>query len=300
MMPRNKQKGLMYATTTAFLWGILPIALIGVLVTIDPFTTTFFRFLIAAVILTPALIYKGKLKYRKKYFEKKIILQFSIAGVLLCINYALYIFGLNKTSAEAAQVMMQVAPVCLLLSGVFLFKERFSKMQWLGLIIFISGLIMFFSPRYEDVFTELNTYGSGLMILLAAALTWVFYAIFQKTLLKDFSAQETMVVFYWIGVFFFFPLSTFESLVNLTTFQWLLVIFCGLNTLVAYGSFSEALTHIEASRVSAILATTPLITLVFVQISPVTVLIPEPLTLTVILGAFFVVTGSIITSTAKN
>ena len=299
-MTRNKQKGLLYATTTAFLWGILPIALIGVLVTIDPFTTTFFRFLIAAVILTPALIFKGKLKHRKKYFEKKIILQFSIAGVLLCINYALYIFGLNKTSAEAAQVMMQVAPVCLLLAGVFLFKERFSKMQWLGLIIFIAGLIMFFSPRYEDVFTELNTYGSGLMILLAAALTWVFYAIFQKTLLKDFSAQETMVVFYWIGVLFFFPLSTFESLVNLTTFQWLLVIFCGLNTLVAYGSFSEALTHIEASRVSAILATTPLITLVFVQISPVTVLIPEPLTLTVILGAFFVVTGSIITSTAKN
>mgnify|MGYP001176484768 CR=1 FL=1 len=66
-MTRNKQKGLLYATTTAFLWGILPIALIGVLVTIDPFTTTFFRFLIAAVILTPALIYKGKLKYRKKY-----------------------------------------------------------------------------------------------------------------------------------------------------------------------------------------------------------------------------------------
>ena len=296
----NKQKGLIYATITAFLWGILPIALIGILVTIDPFTATFFRFLIAAVILTPALIYKGKLKNRKKYFEKKIILQFSIAGILLCINYALYIFGLNKTSAEAAQVMMQVAPICLLLAGVFLFREKFSKKQWLGLIIFISGLIMFFSPRYEDVFTEFNTYGSGLIILLTAALTWVVYAIFQKTLLKDFSAQETMIVFYWIGVLFFFPLSTFESLINLTTFQWLLVIFCGLNTLLAYGSFSEALTHIEASRVSAILATTPLITLVFVQISPVSILIPEPLTLTVILGAIFVVTGSIITSTAKN
>ena len=72
------------------------------------------------------------------------------------------------------------------------------------------------------------------------------------------------------------------------------------STLIAYGSFSEALTHIEASRVSAILATTPLITLFFVQFVPITILNPEPLSFIVILGALFVVTGSVITSTAKT
>ena len=35
--------------------------------------------------------------------------------------------------------------------------------------------------------------------------------------------------------------------------------FCALNTIGAYGAFAEALVHWEASRVSAILATTPLL-----------------------------------------
>ena len=109
-----------------------------------------------------------------------------------------------------------------------------------------------------------------------------------------------MLIFYWIGVLFFFPASSFEELPKLSTFQWSLILFCGLNTLIAYGSFSEALTHIDASRVSAILATTPLITLFCVQIVPKTILNPEPLNFIVIVGAFFVVTGSIITSTAKT
>ena len=109
-----------------------------------------------------------------------------------------------------------------------------------------------------------------------------------------------MMIFYWIGSVFFFPISSFDELPNLSTFQWSLILFCGLNTLIAYGSFSEALTHIDASRVSAILATTPLITLFFVQIVPTTILNPEPLNFIVILGALFVVTGSVITSTAKT
>ena len=297
---KSKKKGLLFAMVTASLWGILPIALIGVLSTIDPFTATFFRFIIAATILTPLLIHQNKLINRHKLTNWKFLIQFGFAGFLLCINYALYIFGLDKTSAEAAQVMMQVAPICLLLAGVFLFKENFSYLQWFGVVIFVSGLLMFFSPKYDDVFLSFNRYGLGLVLLLGAALVWVCYAIFQKILLREFTAQETMLIFYWIGVLFFFPASSFEELPKLSTFQWSLILFCGLNTLIAYGSFSEALTHIEASRVSAILATTPLITLFLVQISPKTILYPEPLNFIVIVGAFFVVTGSIITSTAKT
>jgi drug/metabolite transporter (DMT)-like permease len=41
---------------------------------------------------------------------------------------------------------------------------------------------------------------------------------------------------------------------------WLLA-FCSINTLVAYGAFAEALAHWQASRVSAILAITPLLSL---------------------------------------
>ena len=65
-------------------------------------------------------------------------------------------------------------------------------------------------------------------------------------------------------------------------------------------AFSEALVHIEASRVSAVIAITPLVTLSSVQLIPLTGITAEPLMLVTILGAICVVIGSIVTATAKD
>ena len=160
--------------------------------------------------------------------------------------------------------------------------------------------MLFFSRRFDDVFVSLNGYGEGLILLTLAAVTWVGYAIIQKILLRDFNAEETMLVFYWIGALAFLPLSNFETLPELSSLQWSLLLFCGFNTLIAYGCFSEALMHIEASRVSAVIAITPLVTLSFVQLIPFTGITAEPLMLVTILGAICVVIGSIITATVKG
>jgi drug/metabolite transporter (DMT)-like permease len=290
----------MLAATTAIMWGVLPIALKGVMQTLDPMTTTFFRFAIAAILITPYLITRKKLINKSKIVSTKLFLQLLGAGLLLTANYALYILGLERTTAEAAQVMMQLAPVLLLLSGVWVFKERFSPIQWIGFAIFVSGLLMFFSPRFDDIFTHLNDYGVGLLLLAAAAITWVGYAVIQKFLIKEFNAEETMLVFYWIGALVFLPFSNFTLLVNLTSLQWALLGFCGLNTLIAYGCFSEALIHIEASRVSAVIAMTPLVTVFFVQSISFAGVVAEPLGLVTVLGATCVVVGSIVTATVRS
>ena len=49
----------------------------------------------------------------------------------------------------------------------------------------------------------------------------------------------------------------------------LVLLACCLNTLVAYGAFAEALAHWEASRVSATLSITPLVTFVAVALAAV-------------------------------
>ena len=292
--------GLFLAACTAFMWGVLPIALKGVLTTLDPMTATFFRYFIAAALITPFLLVRKKLVNRHKFRSIKLNLQLLVAGLLLVCNYALYIFGLERTTPEAAQLMMQLAPVMLLLAGVVVFKERFSILQWLGFGTFLSGLLMFFSPRFADIFVSLSDYGVGLLMLATAATTWVGYAIIQKFLIKEFNPEETMLVFYWIGALAFLPFSSFDTLSELTNMQWSLLAFCGLNTLVAYGCFSEALAHIEASRVSAVIAMTPLVTLLSVQLIPMEGIVPESLQTITILGAMFVVIGSIMTATLKS
>lgn len=289
----------MLAASTSVMWGILPIMLSGILNTLDPITTTFFRFSVAAALITPYLIVRRKLVNRHKMTSLNLVMRLLCAGLLLTINYALYILGLERTSPEAAQVMMQMSPVLLLLAGVWVFKEQFSPLQWCGFIIFISGLMMFFSPRFSDVFISLSDYGTGLLMLMGAAVSWVGYAIIQKILLREFNAEETMLVFYWIGALVFFPFSNFDTLDQLTSLQWLLLLLCGFNTLIAYGCFSEAMAHVEASRVSAVIAMTPLVTVSIVQLIPIPGIIVEPLFLVSLIGALCVVLGSIVTATSK-
>jgi len=86
---------------------------------------------------------------------------------------------------------------------------------------------------------------------------------------------------------------------QLSNLQWALLAFCGVNTLIAYGSFAEAMAHIEASKVSAILALTPLITVTTVHLFPIPGLVLEPITVLTLCGAALVVSGSMLTSLSK-
>lgn len=295
--------GFLLALTTAILWGVLPIALKAVMETLDPITTTFFRFAIAAVLLTPYILSRTRgtsALNPQRFRSATLLLQLLIAGLLLSGNYGLYILGLNRTTAEATQLMIQVAPMLLLVSGLWVFGERFSRGQWIGFATFFSGLLMFFSPRFHDVFVAMNAYGVGMLMVFLAAILWTGYAILQKFLLREFSSQETMLVFYWIGALSFLPFTDFSSLPQLSSLQWGLLIFCGLNTLIAYGSFAEAMVHIEASKVSTVLALTPLITFVLVHTIPNTGLVVEPLSLLSVGGAILVVVGSMVTALNKS
>jgi drug/metabolite transporter (DMT)-like permease len=295
--------GLLLALTTAILWGVLPIALKGVMETLDPITTTFFRFSLAALLLTPYILLRSRHTSGLSLFSRlrspRLFLQMLAAGLLLTSNYALYILGLQRTTAEAAQIVIQAAPMLLLLSGVWLFSERLSKLQWFGCICFVTGLCVFFSPRFYDVFIAVNAYGIGVMLILIAALVWTGYAIMQKFLLQQFSSQETMVLFDWIGTLIFLPFADFTALPQLSGLQWGLLAFCGLNTLIAYGSFAEAMAHIEASKVSAVLALTPMVTVATVHLIPIPGLVVEPITLLTLCGAALVVGGSMLTALAK-
>ena len=127
--------GLLLALFTATMCGVLPVALNGVMTTLDPIMVTFFRFSLVGVLL---------------------------AGLLLACNYGLYIVGLEKTAAEAAQVMIQFAPMLLLVAGIWVFKESFSRLQWLGVGGFVSRLGLFFNHHAGDLFVTFNDYGLGI------------------------------------------------------------------------------------------------------------------------------------------
>lgn len=292
--------GLLLALGTATMWGTLPVALHQVAPTIGPATSTFFRFFISALLLTPYLIARGQINNQRKLKSPKLALHILLAGLLLTGNYGFYILGLERTSAEATQVLIQLAPMLLLLAGLWIFKESFNRSQWLGFFGFALGLILFFERQISQLLMDFDDYGLGLLFIIMSATFWTGYAILQKFLLNDFKSSETMLIFYWIGSLVFLPLSDFSSMGQLSSLQWAALLFCGLNTLIAYGCFAEAMAHLEASRVSAVIALAPLFTIAIAQLIPLGDMPIEPLTWLSILGALLVVSGSITTAIAKK
>jgi len=91
------------------------------------------------------------------------------------------------------------------------------------------------------------------------------------------------------------PLASPQKLLTLSPLHWGMLIFCGLNTLIAYGAFAESLEHWEASRVSAVLALAPIVTLIAMEVVSLLVpnlIAPENITVLGVVGAFLVVAGS--------
>jgi drug/metabolite transporter (DMT)-like permease len=297
------QFGLFLSLTTATLWGLLPIALKGLLQYTDSLTITWFRFAIAAVTLGGYLAYRGKLPKLTLLSQKHLLILISIVVAGLLGNYILYMYGLELTTPGGAQVMIQTAPMLLLIGGLVLFKEQFHFKQWLGLITFCIGLILFFNQRFEQFLNAEGNYSYGIFLVFIAGVLWAAYALAQKQLLKWFKSDQIMIVVYIMGSLVFLPNSNVMVIEQFDTLAWGLLIFCGANTLVAYGAFAEALDHWEASRVSATLAITPLLTLIFMQITESVIpgyVVAEPINGISIFGAILVVAGSAVTALSKS
>jgi drug/metabolite transporter (DMT)-like permease len=258
--------GLLLALLTALLWGILPIKLKQVLQVVDPVTVTWYRLLVSGGLLFAWLAAKRRLpSFAKLGAKGKGLLAVAVGGLMG--NYVLYLVGLNLLSPGTAQLVVQLGPVLLLVASVFVFKERFSLGQGLGLVVLLGGFGLFFNQRLEELLTSLGAYTTGVLTIVLATSIWVFYALSQKQLLNVWHSQQVMMVIYLCCAALLTPWVHPLEALQLSPVQGWLLLACCLNTLVAYGAFAEALAHWEASRVSATLAMTPLVTFVAVALA---------------------------------
>lgn len=291
--------GFVLALTTAVLWGMLPIALKHLLTDLSANTITWVRFLVAALFVSLVLWQHKALPDWRALSGQKFIWLLLIAVGGLLANYILYLLGLQMLTAETAQVVIQLAPFLMMLGGIFIFREQLLLWQKIGATLLVGGLLLFFNQRLGSLLTRFDQDTAGVLLVIVAAITWAAYALAQKQLLLRYSSQQIMWFIYMAGAICFLPLTELNPILSLSGLQWGLLAFCCLNTIVAYGAFAEALEHWEASKVSAVLAITPLLTILFANI--VSWLWPEAaraqqLNAWSITGACLVVAGSAITA----
>ncbi len=287
-------KGILAACVTAFLWGCLAVAMKVALQYVSPIPIVWFRFALAASVLLAYFLVRNP-KPLKAILKSFPILLF-FAATLLGYNYLGYIMGLHYTTPATAQVVIQIGPILLTLSGIFLFKEKVNKMQLFGFAIATVGLVLFYYNQLVGITTQ-TAYNIGFLWILSAAVAWTCYAIFQKKLVQKYDTQLLNLFIYGIPAILFLPVVDFQEFQGLAAWQWVLLIFLGLNTLVAYGCLALAFKYTEAYKVSIIVTLNPIITLVAMTVFyyfQVSWIAGEKLSLASIIGALLLLGGATI------
>ena len=219
----NWRLGLGLSLITVVLWGLVPIALAVVLKKLDPYTINWFRFATAFILLGCYLTKQGNLPKIARLRAVPIYL-FAIAILGLMGNYIFFVLGLKSTSPSHAEVLIQLAGVFLSLGGLFIFKERYTRYQWMGVGILVAGFIGFFYEQLKVLAADSDRYISGSIMLIIAGITWAIYALIQKQLLTRLDSTHIMWVIYGACGLLFSMVAKPQTLLQLNSIEWMALI----------------------------------------------------------------------------
>lgn len=164
----KRYRGVIYASITALFWGFLSIALKVALSYMPSFNIVWFRFILAFTLM---FIYIVITQPKKLSILKKPPILAIIAAVGLSINYIAYIKGLNLTSPNTAQIIIQIGPILLGIIGFVIYKERINKFQMLGFAFAAGGLALFYFNQIEGLIeANVNIFNQG--FILVVLLPW--------------------------------------------------------------------------------------------------------------------------------
>ncbi|MCK4747623.1 MAG: DMT family transporter [Bacteroidales bacterium] len=297
-MGTDNRKGILYAIFTASLWGFMAIILKVITYELAPITVVWFRFFFAFLVLgTWTLIFRRN-DFRIFLRPPALLL---LAALFLALNYTGFIAGIKYVSPSASQIFIQIAPVSFALSGIIIFREHVNWKHIVGFILVLAGIGLFYSEQLRDLVSGGENFTLGMMLVLGGGLAWASFATSQKTLLQRVAPNQLNLFIYGACALAMAPLVKFVQLQGLPAAHWYLLIYLGLNTVLAYGSLAMAIKLTEATRVSVIITLNPIITFVTMAILSkleVSWIEAETFSLLSLFGALTVLGGAILVISA--
>ncbi|MEL7657961.1 MAG: EamA family transporter RarD, partial [Bacillota bacterium] len=171
---KEYEQGVAFAILCAVLWGILPIYW-KALESIDPILILFYRIVLAfgfALILA-LYFYKweGMIKPLK---QKGIIRTFFFAGILISLNWGIYIWAVSNDHVIQACIGYYIEPLIVCIFGIFLFQEKMNKYKMTAFLLACVGVAVI-----------LIYYHKVPVIALSLAVSFATYAAIKKKFKLD-------------------------------------------------------------------------------------------------------------------
>lgn len=140
-MENEKKQGVFLVTLSYVLWGCLPVFW-KLLDKVSPFYVLGARVVWSVVFCVAYLTVLRKWDRIQEILKnKKTVWRCGLCGVVVCINWGGYIWGVNNGHLIDCSFGYYLNPILVVLLGVFIFRERLAKMEWLAVILAATGVV---------------------------------------------------------------------------------------------------------------------------------------------------------------
>ena len=296
---RTKPSGMVYVKLllTAVFWGGTFIAARVLARDVPPFSAAFLRFAIACLFLIPlTLKHEGRLPPLKRAQVLPVVL-LGMTGVFA--YNAFFFTGLKLVPAGRSALIIANNPVFISLFSALIFKERLTPVKMFGIMISVAGAIIVVSRGDVHMLVQ-GGIGRGDLLIFGCVASWVTYSLIAKAAMKDLSPLVSVCYSTVAGTALLSVPAVAEGLPGrisaLGLAQWGGVAYLAVfGTVLSFIWYFQGIQRIGPMKASLFIN--------FVPVSAVTMayfILGEPLTVSLLVGAVFVVCGVFLTTTGFN
>ena len=283
-------RGVLLATLAAALWGLAPVALKMTFAGYSPEIISPIR-LIAAAALFRALSGPGGLWFPRDRWSW-------IGGVGLGIDYILYNYGVRRTTAGAAGLVINVEVVATIALAIWLLGERVTARRVAGSLVTLAGVVYVATEgaSLRDLIAGEHLIGNLLVML--AGIAWSLFAVAQRKVMHTEGLFRLLTPIFSVAALTSLPMLLLPGALSgpggalPTIMLGVLILIC---TAAVYLIYARAQQLVDVSVLAIVLAAIPVFAVLFAWL-----LLDEPLTRRVLLGGAVILGGVLAIATERE
>lgn len=280
--------GLAWVAIAGLTWGTIPILLRAA----DGASVVkvFYRVLFAALVVGGWMFSRGQWRELVGLPRGKWV-QLLVQGLILTLNWLLFITALDMTNVATAELLGYTGPVFVAALAPWITKERFDRRILLPLALALGGIIVILAPQGLAVATREELVGAGLAF--ASAITYATLLLRSKNILRGVSSGALMLVEYTLAAVVLSPfvvVAYARDNAPSTPRAYLALITLGVvHTALTGFLFLGGMRRVRTDHVAILTYIEPVSAVLFAAL-----LLGEPLTIPTVIGGLLVILGGVI------
>jgi len=197
---RTALVGLGRVALAGVIWGTIPLVLRAA----DgaSIIKVFYRVLFAEITLLGYMVATRRFGEITALSRGKL-LQVSVQGVILTLNWVLFLSALDLTNVATAELLGYTGPVFVAAFAPFVTGERFDPRILIPLALALGGIVVILVP--QGIGVSGNEQALGAMLAFLSAITYATLLLRSKKILRGISGTALMVVEYGVASVILLP-----------------------------------------------------------------------------------------------